>query len=426
MNRSLALVILLISTSPARALTLKEAVEAALARSPDLRAAEARAAEAEAGAKLAGASFHPEAWASTTPGYSSGLPVAVAGRVPAVAGLEVHQAIYSPSRRARALEAEASAAIARGGLERSRATLVRDVVLGYERSRLARLRVAGAKESLEAAQRISDHAEARRREGRATDLEAERQALETAKARQRLLDAESDRDLSDVELRRLVDLPAASPIDLPDDPLLLAMPAPSDTPARALASSPELQSVAAEIGYRRASARAQSSRFAPEIDAAFQYYRLARFNKYDEFYASFKADDWSVGVSIAIPLFTGGSFESGRNRAEASLLRAQSERQELEEKLSARALRAEREAERAETGLSLARREAGLEDEALRLERVLALEGRGEPEGVERAAIARARARERALEAEAAALEARLGLLDLRGELLSFLVRSGG
>lgn len=425
-RRCLALVCLLLSISPAPALTLKQAVEAALAHSPALRAAEARAVEAEAGARLAGAGFHPEAYATTTPGYSSGLPVAVAGRVPAVAGLEVHQAIYSPSRRARALDAEASASVAHGGLERTRAALVRDVVLAYEASRLARLRVVSAEESLEAAQTISAHVAARRKEGRATELEAERQALEAARARQRLLDAESDRDLSDVELRRLADLPPASTIEVPDDPLTLLPSSASDTPARALASSPELKAVVAEIGYLRAAARVQGHRFAPEVDAAIQYDRLARFNNYDEFYASFKADDWSVGLSIAIPLFTGGRFESGRSRAEASLLCAESERRDLEGRLMVRALRAERDAERAESGGGLARREAGLLDEALRLARVLALEGRGEPEGVEQAVIARARGQERALEAEEFALKARLDLLDVRGELLAVLVRPGG
>ena len=72
-------------------LTLRRAVELALARSPE----------------LAAAGFRPEAFASTTPGYSTGLPVAVAGQVPAIFGVSVRTSLYDPARREGALAARA-------------------------------------------------------------------------------------------------------------------------------------------------------------------------------------------------------------------------------------------------------------------------------------------------------------------------------
>jgi len=68
----------LAQTSAASPLTLKRAAERAMARAPEAVAARAAAAEGAARARTAAAGFAPQAFATTTPGYSSGLPDAVA------------------------------------------------------------------------------------------------------------------------------------------------------------------------------------------------------------------------------------------------------------------------------------------------------------------------------------------------------------
>src|SRR5437588_6624558 len=67
---------------PEAPLTLRRAAERALARAPEIAVARAQVDEASAGVRAAKAAFGPQAFATTTPGYSNGLPVAVAGRVP--------------------------------------------------------------------------------------------------------------------------------------------------------------------------------------------------------------------------------------------------------------------------------------------------------------------------------------------------------
>jgi len=79
---------------------LRQAAERALARAPQIAVSRAEEAETGAEARLARDASHPEAWLTTTPGYSSGLPVAVAGRAPAVAGVEIRQSLYDPARLA--------------------------------------------------------------------------------------------------------------------------------------------------------------------------------------------------------------------------------------------------------------------------------------------------------------------------------------
>src|SRR5690242_16450571 len=63
-------------------LTLRRAAELALVHAPQLAAQRAAREEGSASARVAADALHPSVWLSTTPGYSSGLPVAVAGSVP--------------------------------------------------------------------------------------------------------------------------------------------------------------------------------------------------------------------------------------------------------------------------------------------------------------------------------------------------------
>src|SRR5260370_22815487 len=86
-------------TPPAGPLTLRRAAELALAHAPEAAAARAQAAEADADARAASARFAPSAFATTTPGYSSALPVAVPAPVPSVFCAQVPQPVYDPARR---------------------------------------------------------------------------------------------------------------------------------------------------------------------------------------------------------------------------------------------------------------------------------------------------------------------------------------
>ncbi|HKC26110.1 MAG TPA: TolC family protein, partial [Thermoanaerobaculia bacterium] len=185
---------------PAGGLTLRRAAERALARAPEAVSARAQAAEADADARAAAATFAPRAFATTTPGYSSGLPVAVAGRVPSVFGVEVHQTLYDPARRAEALAARVRAETFEAASARSGASTARALVLSYGRNWSDRRRIENARRDLEARETVLRRVAALAREGRRTDLETERAGLEVARAKQALANREAEWDLDRLEL----------------------------------------------------------------------------------------------------------------------------------------------------------------------------------------------------------------------------------
>jgi hypothetical protein len=128
-------------------------------------------------------------------------------------------------------------------------------------------------------------------------------------------------------MRRLVGWPGGAPLRLAEDPHA-ALPEPgfADNLAMARAADPKLRSLNQEIQVLDRSAKLQKKNWAPVIEAQAQYFRLSRANHYDEFYSKFQADNWSVGFTLALPLWSGGRHADAEARARASALRAQPER----------------------------------------------------------------------------------------------------
>jgi outer membrane protein TolC len=399
-------------------LTLRRVVELALARAPQLGEARAAREEAAASADLARDQFHPYALFTTSPGYTYGMPSTVVGRVPAVVGLEIRQYIYDPTRRSGALQAAATESSLGASLESSCRGAAESAVASYARTWVDGLRVDAARERVAAAESSAKRIEALRGEGRRTVLDVERAQLTAARARQKLLNAQSDHDLDELELRRLIGWPATAPVRLAGDPES-AVPqlraAENLTAARD--ADPTLRSLGHEVELLGQSARLESQRWAPIIEASAQYQRLAKFNTYDKYYLSYTPDSVAVGVSIALPLFTGGRFDDSKRQALARLDRAEAQLRAREADVEMSVRRSEAAVARTIAEQSLMRRERGIAEQTLSAERLLVEEGRSELEDLDAQTLALADANEEAAATSLDALLERARLLSLRGEL---------
>jgi outer membrane protein TolC len=405
-------------TPPDGPLTLRRAAELALARAPEVASAGAQAAEAEADARAASAMFAPHAFATTTPGYSSGLPVAVAGRVPSAFGVEVHQTLYDPARRREAFEARARAEAFEGASARSGAATARALVLSYGRNWSDRKRIENARKDLEAREAVLRRVEALAREGRRTDLETERAGLEVARAKQTLANREMEWDLDRLELAWLTDSPRGEVILAAEDPLAaLPEPGPGDHLAAARTADPELAALDRQTSSLERAAAFQKRAWLPVVQAEGQYLRLSNYNNFDQYFVKFKSNDWAVGISVAVPLWTGGRLQHGQTAAAARVERVRADRRARDRDLELAVRRAEADLSRARADFQLSSRALAAAREGVRVAQALAAEGRGEADGVDLGEIAVAKAEDERAEAGQGLLAARARLLELRGEL---------
>ena len=406
-------------------LTLRHAVDAALGRSPDLLAAQSALDEGVAGGREIGSVLKPNVFATTTPGYSTGLPVGVAGEIPSLVGVRLRMVLLDLNLKVDRLGSEGRAAGLEAAVAEARTGLVRRTAAAYARLSSAERRLAAAGRRLEAQQALEKRSVALFREGRKTELDAERAGLETARARRGLLAAESERDLAAEELRRLVGLPAGAPVVLADDPLAaVAEPEATDAVAAALAADPALAGLSREAALYIRAADYEERWFKPliQLDARYSYVPPG-FN-YAKYFLNFSSNVAAAGVSVVVPVLTGGREEARAFRARAQASRLEAERRAREEALAIEARRADAALGPAALDVSLARRARALGDETVRVARVLDAEGRGEPDGVPKAELELAGAEEELARTEEALVLARLRLLAVRGDLASWGVES--
>lgn len=403
---------------PAQTLSLRETVERALAHAPDLASTTQAAEEAAAAARFAQDAFHPQAWLITTPAYSSGFPVAVAGQPPAVASLQLRQTIWNPAGRSETLEAQARSLDRDGALQGVRAETALSAVVLYTRVWTDQILLDCARRRLATRQTALDRVAALLKEGRQTELDLERARLDVARARQRLLDEESESDLDLMEMRRLIGWPGGAPLRLAEDPrTALPEPAFADNVSVARAADPELRALGRQIDILARSASLQRRNWAPVVEAQAQYFRLTRANHYDEFYNKFQANNWSVGFTLALPIWSGGRLADAQTRANASAAHAETERAARESELEITVRRAETAVDRAAARSSLALRAQGLAQEALRVGRLLLEAGKAEHDAVEQEETALADADEEVARAGLESVATRSRLLSLRGQL---------
>jgi outer membrane protein TolC len=436
-------------------LSLRRATALALGNDPEVAAAAAAAAADDAAARVVADAFRTEAGVSSTPGIGRGLPVAVAGQVPAVASVAVHQLLYNNEQRAKGFSARATTAVTQATWQRTRVTTARTVAALYARAWSDQLLVAAADRRLAACEAMSRRAADLHAEGRSTDLDLAQARLREAKARLRRLEVVSARDADQWELRRRLGLGAGAPLDLPADPLAdlpdpaasassanladLAIVTPSagaapaagpeNPPAppdpnltAALAADVTLHGLDHQIELLTRAREQRDGWLSPlTVDAEAQYSRLSRANGVDQFYVKFREDDWSVALALSYPLWTGGRLRDGIARNDANIEQLKQQRSARVEQLAIDVHRAEATLDQARAGLDIARQASAVAEEDLRISGALAAEGRAQPDAQDSREATLADAREEDIKAAAALLDARVGLLAVRGDLLAIL-----
>ncbi len=145
--------------------------------------------------------------------------------------------------------------------------------------------------------------------------------------------------------------------------------------------------------------------------------RLSNYNNFDQYFVKFKSNDWAVGISVALPLWTGGRLQHSQAAAGARVEKIRADRRGRERDLELAVRRAEADLSRARTEFQLSSRALAAAREGLRVAQALTAEGRGEADSVDLGVIAVAKAEDEGTEAGQGLLAARARLLELRGEL---------
>jgi len=347
------------------AMTLDEAIEAALRHSPQIAQAEGAIRNAESGTRTAWGSYLPNLSFSTggsrrsseifnpttntmvksdaSVGYNAGLSSSIDLFTGGRRGAEMNRA------RADEISAEAGLVQQRFAVILNTKRAFFEVLRADELIRVSELRLQRAQEALEAAER-------RAQVGTATQSDILRAQLEVANARQALLQAQNQKTVGAFALGRLVGV--SGPVgarqgeQLAFEPLQLNR---EELVAEVLRQAPAVRAAQAAADAASAGARAARAQYLPTISASGSYNLSNR-----EIDLGTSNKSWNLSLSLSYPIFNRFQREANVSRAnvQADIAAAQL----ADAKRAARA-----DLERVLGALELAQEQIKLTEEAVRV-----------------------------------------------------------
>jgi outer membrane protein TolC len=268
-------------------------------------------------------------------------------------GIDLRQNVFDRSLTARIRGAHAGEEQADAALAAAEAGALLDAATAYLDAQLADRLLAIAESTLVQSERTYADIALAGEVGTAAEFDVLRAAVARDNQRPVVADRRATRDIAMLRLRQVLDIDAATPLELTtglDDTTTVMVPgAPDrgDAVVDADRRAPVREAVAAAQVARAARDAAVAGRW-PTVSVVSSYAQLAYPR--DVFRFGTFLSDWTVGVQVAVPLFTGGrlggAIREATAAADAARLRAQQVREgavrdaaEVTERLTAAAAR---------------------------------------------------------------------------------------
>src|SRR6202166_1189653 len=371
----------------ARKLTLKEAVNLAVANSRDLALARLQYGVMQRQIGVARSAFLPNLYTGTGVAYTSGFPLLEGGGAPAIFSLSYTQQIFNPP-----LKGEQRAAEQRAEEQRLSMDDVRDTVMS--RAALDYLELAKVRHALDlmhsertSAGRILDATRERSDTGRELPIEVIRAQLTTARIEQRIAQMEDRDDSLSGELRDMMGMPPDEMIEVSTEGIPgAAAEASKDVVTEAMANNLELKQAQTELRAREFKLKGEQGGRWPSFALTGQYNVLSKINNYTDFFEQFSRNNFVFGVQWHIPIFasrTTSAVAFAQADFNAGSLALQKKRSELtlDVRRKARLVR------ESELGGEVSRLELQLAQENVRVLQATFDEGRGSLKDLEAAHI---------------------------------------
>jgi outer membrane protein TolC len=236
-------------------------------------------------------------------------------------------------------EAAAARAVADIGLSSTRAQLMLDVTQAYYDAALADRLLNIAQGTLTQARQTLEQVRLARQVGNQPEFDLLRAQVSYENQQPVVIQRRAQRDIALLRLKQLLNLPSTEPVSLTTALGDTAAPAPVAHFAASLVRNPGDTATAGRAPVRQAAQAlraqaagvkvARSERF-PSLALVSQYGRVAYPLNGMPVWTDFRTN-WTVAVSLSVPLFTGGRITGDQLVAEAALLEARARLEQTSE-----------------------------------------------------------------------------------------------
>jgi len=406
-----------------RKLTVQEAVQMTLSRSPDVLLAEARTIRAAEALRESRSLKKPQLVTGTGLAYNNGYPLSMEGAAPSIFQIGASQSIFSKRNNNLIREAEESGKASRLGTESIRNEMASKTALVYCELYKARKLGMLASARLDAARREQERLEILLAAGKVRPVDVTLARAGTYSAQQQLLVAREDAGVAEAELQSLTGLEETVSID-PAEPRIESPVFESSAEAlyqQALERSPEILQAESSIRAKEFRLEAERGGRLPQMDIIGQYALFSKANNYDDFFTRFTRNNFLIGLSLQVPIFDGSrvSARVAQSRQEISEARYRLQRLQSDLKMNIqRGLSALRIARGA---FDLALQDLEASREMVRVSETMMEAGRMEFREMEESRIQMQQREQALLEADLSVIERKLELLRAIGSVDSAL-----
>lgn len=364
LTRACATVALILATHAllhaAEPLTLRQAVERALAHSTTTAAANADQQRAFASFREAHNQYLPQFLLGSGLGASWGYPLSLEGAAPSLVNLTAQSALINPALRdfIRAARADYQASAAQTKDQRNQ--VIQDTALAYAELNKWQNLSTFLRQQFDEAGKAEQAAEQRVQEGVDNPTLRTKARLNTARLRLRLAQATGSIDVLKQRLSQLTGLPATTFDSIEPPPGLPEIHNEEDITAKAVAASPGVEAAQIRATAYSMRARGEHRSLLPSVDFAAQYALLATYNNYDKFFQpnSFQRHNATIGVAIRFPILNPAQHAHAQ-AADAEAVKAKNDAIAAKNQVSEETLRLQRSLEQ----LSAAQQVAELENQ---------------------------------------------------------------
>ena len=322
----------------ARVLTIQEAVQMALARSPEILLAEAQKIRAGEAVRESRSLNQPQIYTGSGLAYNNGMPLSIEGAAPSIIQIRMSKSIFSKKNNNLIREAEETGKSSRFNKESAENDLASRTASAYYRLHQARRMATLAQARIESAQTQMEMAESLFSAGRISPIEAASAKTATSSARQQLLVLRERENLAEMELNSYIGLPGSVSIHTVEPQMntpLLGNEA-DNLYLQAIENAPEIRQAESDIRAKDFHLEAEKGERLPQLNIVGQYALLSDANNYQEYFNRFERNNYLVGLSIQFPIFDGfrSSARISQSRQEVQAARYRLENLKSELKLA--------------------------------------------------------------------------------------------
>jgi outer membrane protein TolC len=376
---ALLLVSTLCASAEVRTMTLRQALDLALAQSPDLMLARLDQQKARDQVVIAHDPFTPKVFAGSGLAWSNGFPSAIEGNAPSIFQSKAVMSLYNRPQSYQVAQANESIRAAEIEVARRQDEVVYGVASLFLQAEQVALSLAAARRQSENLARVRELIDARVAAGREIPLESKKASLGVLRVKQNIDSLALDLINAETSLALALGLG-------PDDRVRAAQQeeraaitiseAEEASIERALESSTELKRLESNIQSKTLEIKGYKAMRLPKADLVAQYSLLGKYNNYQNFYKTFQRNNVELGASFEIPLLAGRAASAYASQAEADMAKLRIEVSRTRTRISADLRRAFQDVRRAEAVRDIARADLDLIREQITVELAQMDEGR--------------------------------------------------